>query len=650
MTELETFAPLLLVCGMMGVSFTALGAKSKYARAFAAMVCIGCSLRYMYWRVVYAMPVGQSSWELVWSRVFLVGEGVTVLSSVLICFFMSRFMDRSAQADAGANSPLLHAPVDVFIATYNEDRAILERTIVGAKAIYHPDLRVWVLDDGAREWVKELAAELGVQYTFRIKGKHAKAGNVNNGLKCALETGRRPEFVLLLDADFVPNRSILQRTLGLFEDKSVGIVQTPQNFFNFDPVQAGLLCTTVWPDEQRFFFEALMPCKDAWGAAFCCGTSAVFRVAALEAAGGMATETVTEDMLTTFKFEEYGYRTIYLNERLSLGLAPESLNEYISQRSRWCLGGIQQIYTRWSFFGRGKHSLINRLAYFDTVIYWVCISAFKLALLIAPIVFWFTGAAVVRATGADLIYYLAPMVAASLLFMSVLTENRVMPIMTDLTQMLMAFFIVRTVVTGLIRPFGRPFKVTAKGISSEHMTVQWRIMWPLLVLGGLTLWGVLSHLPAFSSYRAGSGYALNVFWSIFNILMLAITALVCIEPPKRRRDERFHSGESAILQLANGTECGCVVQDISLGGASLLLEASTLALSAPSAVSLDGGRLVVPLEVIRTYGNVLAVSFVCNAEQKRELIVKLFTGRYNNSVEEIRVTRVFRQLLAALAS
>jgi cellulose synthase/poly-beta-1,6-N-acetylglucosamine synthase-like glycosyltransferase len=47
-----------------------------------------------------------------------------------------------------------------------------------------------------------------------------------------------------------------------------------------------------------------LPAKDAWGAAFYCGTSAVFRVAALLATEGMATETVTEDMLTSFKMEE----------------------------------------------------------------------------------------------------------------------------------------------------------------------------------------------------------------------------------------------------------------------------------------------------------------------------------------------------------
>jgi cellulose synthase (UDP-forming) len=360
----------------------------------------------------------------------------------------------------------------------------------------------------------------------------------------------------------------------------------------------------------------------------------------------MATETVTEDMLTSFKLEEFGYRTIYLNERLSMGLAPESLNEYVSQRSRWCLGGIQQLYTRWSFLGKGKHSWINRLAYFDSVHYWIAVSAFKLALLSAPIVFWFTGAAVIRATGPELLYYLAPMVAANLLFMSAVSENRVLPLMTDITQMVMAFFIVRTVISGLVRPFGRSFKVTAKGLSSDRSTLQWGIMWPLLLLGFLTLTGVLSNLEQFSGHRTEAGYVLNVFWSLFNVFMLTATALVCIERPKRRRDERFQSGEAAVLELVNRTTCPCVVKDISLGGASLLLSGSTSALCAPSAVSLDDGRLTVPVQIIRAYENVLAVKFVYDDEQRYRLIEKLFTGRYSNDVPRIDAVQVFRQLLA----
>ena len=39
--------------------------------------------------------------------------------------------------------------IDVFICTYNEEEAILERTVVGALAIDYPNYRLWMLDDGA---------------------------------------------------------------------------------------------------------------------------------------------------------------------------------------------------------------------------------------------------------------------------------------------------------------------------------------------------------------------------------------------------------------------------------------------------------------------------------------------------------------------
>ncbi len=64
----------------------------------------------------------------------------------------------------------------------------------------------------------------------------------------------------------------LTRCLTLFRDPKVGIVQTPQHFVNPDPIQGNLSLNGIWPDEQRYFFDVLMASKDAWGAAFCCGT------------------------------------------------------------------------------------------------------------------------------------------------------------------------------------------------------------------------------------------------------------------------------------------------------------------------------------------------------------------------------------------
>lgn len=650
MNELHTWAPLLFTLGLLFVLFEIFGRRSKYARAIAAATCIALSVRYVYWRIFFTAPLDQNLAQQIWARFFLFVEILAVTSAALVYFFMSRFVDRRAIADERRNSPPLDAPVDVFIATYNESREILERTMVGAKAIDHADLRVWILDDGARSWVRDLADELGVMYVQRVKGKHAKAGNVNNGLKEALSVGRRPEFILLLDADFVPHRHILRRTLGLFEESDVGIVQTPQHFFNPDPVQSNLLCATVWPDEQRFFFNVLMPCKDAWGAAFCCGTSAVIRTAALEACGGMATETVTEDMLTTFKMGEYGYRTIYLNERLSLGLAPESLGEFMSQRSRWCLGAMQQIFTRWSFFGRARLSVINRVAFFDSVLYWVSGASFKVMIVTAPMLFWFTGTSVLRASVPELTYWMAPMVAANFIFMGFLTDNRILPLMTDMTQVLTVFVIVRTVLTSLVRPFGHAFKVTAKGLSTSGITIQWNMLWRFALLGALTVSGMALRVAPFSPFHGKPGYSLNVFWSIINAFILALASAVCVELPKRRSNERFATDEEAEILLEDGSSLPCRLQDISLGGARLSLGGSGRDFSGAARLSLDHGRLIVPFEAVRHAEDLLAVHFAVDTRLRRALIVKLFTGAYHQDVEVISAAGVFRSVAKTLAS
>ncbi len=599
MITLSTWAGVLCIAGVLVFTFELGGTRKPVLRYGAAALCIALTLRYSYWRVHFSIPQHQNLLQTLWAYGFLLVEAGALLSSMLTCFFLSRTISRSPVADAGQNSPLLDAPTDVFVASYNESYEILERTLVAALAIDHSDLRVWLLDDGSREWAKELAGSLGVGYVARYKGKHAKAGNVNNGVQKALSTGRRPEFFLLLDADFAANRAILRRTLGLFEDPTVGIVQTPQHFFNPDPVQSNLFCTSVWPDEQRFFFNSLLPSKDAWGAAFCCGTSAVFRVAAFEAAGGMATETVTEDMLTTFKFGEFGYRTIFLNERLSLGLSPESITDFISQRSRWCLGAIQQIFTRWSSFGRGRVSVINRLSFFDGILYWIFGAAYKLMLLGAPTLWWFTGTSAIHASLTDLIFWMGPMVTANFIFMGYVSGKRSLPIISDVTQVLTAFVICRTVATALVRPFGRPFKVTAKGLSTTGITVQWKLMWPFVAMASMGLLGLGTHVARFSGIHGDAGYTTSVVWTIMNTIILALAALTCVEIPHRRRDERFLVSEPATVQLLPLSEAGvdgdiapiaCTIQDISLGGAAIVCPTGWRELCGPARLVLAGGN------------------------------------------------------------
>jgi cellulose synthase (UDP-forming) len=639
MPDLITFAPLLLGAGFLLCLFQFANQAPGLVRALASVLCAGMCGRYIWWRYAYGMPVDQEPWQQIWAWIFFAFESLSILGSMTVLLFMSRHRDRSQEVSKHLQSPMLCAPVDVFIATYNESYDVLERTIVGATSIDHHDLRVWVLDDGARDWVRTLAKQLGAEYVCRVKGKHAKAGNVNNGLRHALAHGRPPQFVLLLDADFVPHRNILKRMLGFFDDANIGIVQTPQHFFNPDPIQRNLLCRRHWPDEQRFFFSTLLACKDAWGAAFCCGTSAVIRVEALLAAGGMATETVTEDMLTTFKFEEHGYRTVFLNEMLSMGLAPEGLQEYIAQRTRWCLGAIQQIYTRWSFAGRARISLVNRLSFFDGLVNWIASSVFKLMMISAPLIYWWTGTAVISATVNDLIYWLGPSAICPVIYMSFYARKRILPVMTDVTQLLSSVDIVRTVAVGLVRPFGHPFKVTAKGISSEETTVQWKFLLPFAALALATLLGIAINTSRYSPLFGTDGYAVNVFWSIFNIAVLTVACLICIELPRPKDHQRFPTRETATLLLATGERLPCALRDISLGGAKVALEPANIEPGTSGFVEFNDG-LLAPILTLQLLPGGLAVKFSKDEATRRKLIVKLFTGAYDNEIREVKLGRV----------
>src|ERR671927_91358 len=108
--------------------------------------------------------------------------------------------------------------VDVWIATYNEEWDILEKSIVGAKSLEWPagKLRIWVLDDGRRDWLRVKCEGLGVTWVTRPDNRHRKAGNHNHALGLT-----SAPFILSLDADFVPFPNILYRTLGFFADDRI---------------------------------------------------------------------------------------------------------------------------------------------------------------------------------------------------------------------------------------------------------------------------------------------------------------------------------------------------------------------------------------------------------------------------------------------
>lgn len=636
--DISAAAPTLFIIGAATVLLPLIDRDSAAGRAMPCLLCIALMLRAMIWRVTSTMPTFELTPEVVWAYVFFVGEVACSFSGVLLFFFLSRTIDRRPQSARHqswvAEQRMM---VDIFIATYNEEEAILDRTIVGAKSQDYEHFRVFVLDDGRREWLRELCRKRGVGYITRTDNDHAKAGNLNHGLRWLAEHGGASEFVAILDADFVPQPNFLRHALALFHEPDVGCVQTPQHFFNPDPLQVGFEAAHLWPDEQRFFFDILLASKDAWGVAFSCGTSSICRRSAVEAIGGIPTESITEDMLLSVKLKSIGWRTVYLNERLSMGLAPEGLREYISQRVRWCIGFMQIASSVWGPFGSTRLPFLDRLSLVDAFLYWGLSFPFRIFCLLAPILFGFFGVSVYSASAADIIFYMGPWLAAQMIVVAWISRGRLLPIMSDVNQLLIAFQATKAAAAGLMKPKGHKFQVTAKGGDRSRVVVQWAIMRPFVLLLALTFGAIL--YVTYGPYRATqeSGEIL-LFWGYYNMLLLAVAMIACVELP-RPRDQRFSSNEVGHLEAGDG-RTPCRLVNLGLSGAAI-------AGRAPAEVGVDlvleldeVGRL--PARITRQTETSFEVQFAAADDSRVALTRKLFSGRYRTTPERTDFSDVLR--------
>jgi cellulose synthase (UDP-forming) len=221
-------------------------------------------LNYVIWRWFFSV-----NWDAWWIGVPLVlAETYALIDSLLFGLTVWRLKRRPAPPP-----PPVGATVDVFITTYNEPLDLVQRTALAAQAISYPH-ETWLLDDGNRAELGEWAARHGIGWIRRSdawqdRPRHAKAGNINNALMAT-----EGEFILILDADQVPQPDVLDRTLGYFEDDRMALVQTPQVFINVpddDPLGS----------QAPLFYGPIQQGKDGWNAAFFCGSNAVIRREAL---------------------------------------------------------------------------------------------------------------------------------------------------------------------------------------------------------------------------------------------------------------------------------------------------------------------------------------------------------------------------------
>ena len=496
------------------------------ARA-AGLLFVAVACYYLFWRATASLNL-----HALWLSIpLLVAEVYGFLNSTMFLFMVWRV------PEADEAPPAANASVDVFITTYNEDISILRATTLGCLAMEYPH-ETYLLDDGQRPEVERLAEELGCRYLTRPANTHAKAGNINNAL--GLTDG---QFIAVFDADQVPHPDFLVRTLGIFHDERVALVQTPQEFYNLDSVQhvPDPRTGAAW-HEQTLFYSVIQPGKDRMNAAFWCGSNAVLRRAALLSIGGVATGTITEDIHTSMRLHQAGWRSRYLNRTLATGIAPGDYGAFLTQRLRWAQGAMQLLRSANPLFVRG-------LTWRQRINYWASMSTYfeahqKLVLLIVPLAVLTTGTLPMRTMGFDFLIRFVPYFLLAQLANSLLSRGRGRYFLTEQYNVLKSTVFVWA---SLALLWGRPlrFRVTPKSVTGgwKRRQTDLTLLSPYFALVGLTAfaltWAYLRVLPGESGASIKLGVYVTGLWALYNVGIIGMGTSLILKRRYRRSTYRF---------------------------------------------------------------------------------------------------------------
>ena len=534
-----------------------------WSRTIVVGILAVLTIRYLLWRTLSTLNLS-TPLDGVFSLGLFALELLILTSGMIQLFLLLRVKDRRKAADQLSQAVISgeYTPtVDVMIPTYDEPAFILRRTIIGCQAMEYEPKTIYLLDDTRRPEIKALAEELGCEYMIRPDNRHAKAGNLNHAIPQT-----NGELIVLFDADFVPTRNFLTRTVGFFQDPQVALVQTPQSFYNPDPIARNLGLEDVLTPEEEVFYRQIQRVRDGAGAVVCAGTSFVVRRSALESVGGFVTEAVSEDFFTGIQLAAKGYRLVYLNEKLSAGLAAENIAAHALQRVRWEQGTLQAFFIKSNPVTIPGLKPIQRLAYFEGLIHWFS-SIARVGFLLMPLAFAFLGVIPLRATESELLYFFVPFYLVQLSVFSWLNFRSRSALLSDVYSLVLAFPLAITVFQVMVRPFSKGFKVTPKGTASDRYRFNWTLAWPLVavfILTALSLWVNLGNCLVTMANPVDhlKGIGIGWIWSAYNLLMLSIALLILLDAPRPSPYEWFDLQRVARLELGSNSSNAAKIAEV----------------------------------------------------------------------------------------
>lgn len=232
--------------------------------------------------------------------------------------------------------------VTIQLPVFNE-KYVIKRLIDAISQINYPKnaLEIQVLDDSTDE-TTEYAEErisyyknqgIDIKLIKRLERNNFKAGALAYGLERA-----KGEFIAIFDADFLPTRNFLEKTVPHFTDKNIGMVQTRwghinRNFSFFTKMQAfGLDAHFSIEQTARNSVHSFINFN---------GTAGIWRRSCIEDAGGWSADTLTEDLDLSYRAQIKGWQFKYLESVESPAELPILMPAIKTQQYRWNKGAAE---------------------------------------------------------------------------------------------------------------------------------------------------------------------------------------------------------------------------------------------------------------------------------------------------------------------
>jgi len=608
----------------------------KYFIALAMLV----QVVYMTWRLLFTIPT-QNATGFIFGILLFLAEFLAFIQSTThrIMFLKDYQLKTKSLADLK-----ILPTVDILIATYNEPVEVLRNTMAAATSQKYPrdKYKVFICDDGNRSEVQQLAEEYDAVWSVRKDHLHAKAGNLNN----CLQHYASGELFVVLDADMIPKSTFLERTVGYFDDPKMALVQAPQVFYNPDPFQNNLQLYDSIPNEQDFFMREVLTRRSIFNAVLNVGSNAVFRRSAIDAIGGIPVGTITEDMATSMLLQAKGFNTIFVNETLAMGLSPTSFSDYVVQRDRWCRGNIQ-VLKKWNPLTLPGLSFMQRLIYFDGVIYWF-FGLQKIIYIIGPILFLLTSIPVFYADVFTMLLFFVPNYYISSLIFSLFNHKSRTYAWAHIYETALAPYLLISALSELFLSSKIKFSVTPKDSASNKTHFALKVGWPHLLIATISLialgFGIRKMLTDVN-YMIPV-YLVNLFWLLYNLMGVIASIFVCFEKQRFRESERFPAQNPLTMTFQDGKSLPVKLIDISLQSCAVEpmeplehaddFAGSHVLLSDPNGLlELDG-----TIYHSRAWGKKIVVKFKGKSrEQKNRLVNFIFDqqengyGRFNQKSE-----------------